>query len=124
MLSKENKELLSLIAQNGAITAENSADMMLKEKPEADLAGVYSMRDSFLAIKDKIEADEPLTRLEWVHLWTGAQVTKAIHVKNIEKWSAVVFEYENNLIPKLFEISKAENHEELVDKYFSENLTT
>jgi len=93
------------------------------ENKEKELEILVDMRNRFNALEDKILAGkEPLTLTDFIQLYAGAVVSRNIIEKNINTWIAVVKEYDENLIPKLYEVSKETDEEKfasLVDEYFS-----
>ena len=97
----------------------------LQEEPdkEKELAVLVDMRDRFNVLEDKIlKGEEPLTLTDFIQLYAGATVSRNIIQKNINTWTAVVKEYDDNLIPKLYEVaneSDAAKRDSLVDEYFS-----
>ena len=83
------------------------------------------MREKFFDIYDKLNNNKELSKSDYMILYTGALTTKETMQKNVNREMAVIAEYENNLIPKLFEISKANDMDAkiLVENYFNKNLT-
>lgn len=58
---------------------------------------------------------------DYIQLYAGATVSRNIIQKNINTWSAVVKEYDENLIPKLKEIAKEMDNNKrqaLIDDFF------
>lgn len=93
------------------------------EDKEKEIAVLVDMRDRFNALEDKILKNEtPLTLIDFIQLYAGATVSRNIIQKNINNWTAVVKEYDENLIPKLYEVaneSDQEKRDSLIEEYFS-----
>ena len=78
-------------------------------------------RDNFNKLEDKILKNEKLVLTDFIQLYAGAIVSRNIVQKNIETWTAVVKEYDDNLIPKLEEVAKLpddEKREILIEEFF------
>ena len=122
MISNQYKELFALVARNGAINGEKAMDVLKKNDSDADIKATADMTERFRQLEDKIHNDEELTGLDYVYLYAGATISREILAKNINTWTAIVQEYDTNLIPKLFEIAKETDpakQAELVEKSFS-----
>lgn len=123
MISKQYRELLALVARNGAINGEKAMEVLKKEQSEADTETTVKMTEIFRELEDRINAGGELTNLDYAYLYCGAIISREILVKNINSWTAIVHEYDTNLIPKLYEIAMetdAEKKAELITKNFSE----
>ena len=121
-MTNEYRELLAMVARNAAINGERAIE--LSEEKNEDVDKTEQMVQNFRDIEDRLNAGQELTSLDYVYLWAGASVSRTTIQKNIDKWTAVVHEYDISLIPKLFEIAKAPTDEEkqvLINKYFNEN---
>ena len=125
-MTQEWKDLLELVAQNGAINAEQAMDITKQQDPNANISTLTEMRDKFLDLKDKIHNDQVIEGMDFVNLWTGASISCALIEKNIRTWQAVVDNYRNSLLPKLYEIASAATEPEkqsvLFEEYFSKNI--
>ena len=125
-MTQEWKDLLELVAQNGAINAEQAMDITKQQDPNANISTLIEMRDKFLDLKDKIHNDQVIEGMDFVNLWTGASISCALIEKNIRTWQAVVDNYRNSLLPKLYEIASAvtepEKQRALFEEYFSKNI--
>ena len=125
-MTQEWKDLLELVAQNGAINAEQAMDITKQQDPNANISTLTEMRDKFLDLKDKIHNDQVIEGMDFVNLWTGASISCALIEKNIKTWQAVVDNYRNSLLPKLYEIASAvtepEKQRALFEEYFSKNI--
>lgn len=125
-MTQEWKDLLELVAQNGAINAEQAMDITKQQDPNANISTLIEMRDKFLDLKDKIHDDQVIEGMDFVNLWTGASISCALIEKNIKTWQAVVDNYRNSLLPKLYEIASAvtepEKQRALFEEYFSKNI--
>lgn len=125
MISKKYNELFQLVAQNAAMNAERAAELTKEADPNANLEPTYTMRDKFVALKDKLEANEELAMEDYANLWIGASVTRGLLMNNINKWTAVVKEYDENLLPKLYAIAlekDADKRQQMMEESFaSEN---
>ena len=122
-MNKQYQELFQLVARNGAINAEQAIEALKqKENNEEEIKLCLEMRDNFQKMEDKILAnEEPLTLPDYVQLYAGATASRNIIQKNINTWTAVVKEYDDNLIPKLMEVAKEVDDEKrasLVEEYF------
>ena len=123
MISEQYRELFALVARNGAINGEKAMDVLKKNDADADIKATAEMTDKFRALEDKIRNGEELSGLDYVYLYAGATISREILAKNINTWTAIVNEYDTNLIPKLFEIAKetdAEKKAKLVEENFSQ----
>lgn len=126
-LTKQYKDLFALVARNGAINGEKAMDVIAEKNPEEDLTNTKKMTQDFRDLEDKIEADEELTLLDFIHLWVGASISRTVIAKNVDTWTAVVKAYDEDLIPKLYEVAQSSNDDtkwqELVEEYFCKNLS-
>jgi hypothetical protein len=126
-LTQQYKDLFALVARNGAINGEKAMDVISEKNPEEDLTNTKKMTQDFRDLEDKIYADEELTLLDFVHLWVGASISRTVIAKNVNTWIAVVKAYDEDLIPKLYEIAQSSNDDvkwqELVEEYFCKNLS-
>ena len=123
MISEQYRELFALVARNGAINGEKAMDVLKKNDADADIKATAEMTDKFRALEDKIRNGEELSGLDYVYLYAGATISREILAKNINTWTAIVNEYDTNLIPKLFEIAKetdVEKQAKLVEENFSQ----
>lgn len=125
-MTQEWKDLLEMVAQNGAINTEQVMDITKQQDPNADISTLTEMRDKFEDLKSKINKSEPLAGMDFVNLWTGASISCALIEKNIKTWQAVVDTYRNTLLPKLYEIASAaaepERQKQMFDEFFSKNI--
>lgn len=125
-MTQEWKDLLELVAQNGAINAEQAMDITKQQDPNANISTLIEMRDKFLDLKDKIHNDQVIEGMDFVNLWTGASISCVLIEKNIKTWQAVVNNYRNSLLPKLYEIASAttepKKQKALFEEYFSKNI--
>ena len=112
-----------MVARNGALNAEKALEALGNNaEHEKDIEVLIEMRDRFNTLEDKILKGEELIVTDYVQLYAGAMVSRNIIQKNIDTWTAIVKEYDDNLIPKLYEISTADNdatREDLIEQYFS-----
>jgi hypothetical protein len=126
-LTQQYKDLFALVARNGAINGEKAMDVISEKNPEEDLTNTKKMTQDFRDLEDKIEADEELTLLDFIHLWVGASISRTVIAKNVDTWTAVVKAYDEDLIPKLYEVAQSSNDDtkwqELVEEYFCKNLS-
>ena len=125
-MTQEWKDLLELVAQNGAINAEQAMDITKQQDPSTNISTLTEMRDKFEDLKDRIHNDKPLAGMDFVNLWTGASVSCVLIEKNIKTWQAVVKTYQDTLLPKLYEIAslaaEPEKQQELFEDFFSKNI--
>ena len=126
-LKQQYKDLFALVARNGAINGEKAMDVISEKNPEEDLTNTKKMTQDFRDLENKIEADEELTLLDFIHLWVGASISRTVIAKNVDTWTAVVKAYDEDLIPKLYEVAQSSNDDtkwqELVEEYFCKNLS-
>ena len=126
-LTQQYKDLFALVARNGAINGEKAMDVISEKNPEEDLTNTKKMTQDFSDLEDKIESDEELTLLDFIHLWVGASISRTVIAKNVDTWTAVVKAYDEDLIPKLYEVAQSSNDDtkwqELVEEYFCKNLS-
>lgn len=123
MISEQYRELFALVARNGAINGEKAMDVLKKENSDADIKATADMTQKFRILEDKLRDGGELTGLDYVYLYSGATISREILAKNINTWTAIVNEYDTNLIPKLFEVAKEvepAKQAELVEKFFSQ----
>ena len=123
-MNKQYQDLFQVIARNGALNAEQAMKKVQEsEDKEREIAVLVDMRDRFNVLEDKILKNEtPLTLTDFIQLYAGATVSRNIIQKNITTWTAVVKEYDENLIPKLYEVaneSDQEKRDSLIEEYFS-----
>ena len=126
-LTQQYKDLFALVARNGAINGEKAMDVIAEKNPEEDLTNTKKMTQDFRNLEDKIEADGELTLLDFIHLWVGASISRTVIAKNVDTWTAVIKAYDEDLIPKLYEVAQSSNDDtkwqELVEEYFCKNLS-
>ena len=123
MISEQYRELFALVACNGAINGEKAMDILKKNDADADIEATAEMTYKFRVLEDKIRNGGELSGLDYVYLYAGATISREILAKNINTWTAIVNEYDTNLIPKLFEIAKetdVEKQAKLVEENFSQ----
>lgn len=123
-MNKQYQDLFQVVARNGALNAEKAMEALeAEENKEQELTVLIEMRDRFNVLEDKIlKGEEPLTVVDFIQLYAGAMVSRNIIQKNINTWTAIVKEYDDNLIPKLYEIANETDEEKrasLIDEYFS-----
>ena len=126
-LAQQYKDLFALVARNGAINGEKAMDVISEKNPEEDLTNTKKMTQDFRDLEDKINADEELSLLDFIHLWVGASISRTVIAKNVDTWTAVVKAYDEDLIPKLYEVAQSSNDDtkwqKLVEEYFCKNLS-
>ena len=124
MISNQYKELFALVARNGAINGEKAMDVLTKNNSETDIKATADMTQRFRELEDKIRNSEnlELSGLDYVYLYAGATISREILAKNVNTWTAIIHEYDTNLIPKLFEIAK-ETDPEKQTKFIEENFS-
>ena len=123
-MNKQFQDLFQVVARNGALNAEQAMKKLQEsEGKEKEIAILVDMRDRFNVLEDKItKGEEALTLTDFIQLYAGATVSRNIIQKNINTWTAVVKEYDDNLIPKLYEVANESDEEKraaLVDEFFS-----
>lgn len=123
-MNKQYQDLFQVVARNGALNAEKAMEALgTEENKEKELTVLIEMRDRFNVLEDKVlKGEEPLTIVDFIQLYAGAMVSRNIIQKNINTWTAIVKEYDDNLIPKLYEIANETDEEKrasLIDEYFS-----
>lgn len=123
-MNKQYQELFQLVARNGALNAERAmATIGVADTDEKkhNIEVLTEARDNFNKLEDKILKNEKLVLTDFIQLYAGAIVSRNIVQKNIETWTAVVKEYDDNLIPKLEEVAKLpddEKREILIEEFF------
>lgn len=124
MISNQYKELFALVARNGAINGEKAMEILKNGNPDADIKATADMTQRFRELEDKIRNSEnlELSGLDYVYLYAGATISREILAKNVNTWTAIIHEYDTNLIPKLFEIAKETDPEKQV-KFVEENFS-
>lgn len=123
-MNKQFQDLFQVVARNGALNAEQAMKKLQEsEDKEKEIAVLIDMRDRFNALEDKItKGEETLTLSDFIQLYAGATVSRNIIQKNINTWTAVVKEYDDNLIPKLYEVANESDEKKrsvLIDEFFS-----
>ena len=123
-MNKQFQDLFQVVARNGALNAEQAMKKLQEsENKEKEIAVLVDMRDRFNALEDKItKGEETLTLSDFIQLYAGATVSRNIIQKNINTWTAVVKEYDDNLIPKLYEVANESDEKKrsvLIDEFFS-----
>ena len=123
-MNKQYQDLFQMVARNGALNAEKAIEALKgAEDKEKEIEVLVDMRDRFNVLEDKIlKNEEPLSLTDFIQLYAGATVSRNIIQKNINTWTAMVKEYDDNLIPKLYEIANekdSEKREALMDEYFN-----
>ena len=108
-MNKQYRDLFQMVARNGALNGENAVAAM-KQDTENDhtkeIESVLSTRDMFTNLEDRLLAGEDISINDYILLYAGAMVTRNTLQKNIDKWTAVVKAYDEDLIPKLTEVAK------------------
>lgn len=125
-MNKQFQDLFQVVARNGALNAEQAMKKLQESEDkdkEKEIAVLVDMRDRFNVLEDKItKGEETLTLTDFIQLYAGATVSRNIIQKNINTWTAVVKEYDDNLIPKLYEVANESDEEKraaLIDEFFS-----
>lgn len=124
-MNKQYQELFQLVARNGALNAERAmATIGVADTDEKkhNIEVLTEARDNFNKLEDKILKNEKLVLTDYIQLYAGATVSRNIIQKNIDTWSAVVREYDENLIPKLTEVAKETDETKrmtLIEDFFS-----
>lgn len=122
-MNKQYQELFQMVARNGALNAEKAMETLGKDADAEKIDVLIEMRDRFNLLEDKFlkgESDFELT--DFMQLYAGAMVSRNIIQKNIDTWAAIVKEYDDNLIPKLYEVASTTDDAKrasLVEEYFS-----
>ena len=123
-MNKQYQKLFQMVARNGALNAEKAIEALTGvEDKENETKTLVEMRDRFNALEDKIlKGKEELDIMDYIQLYAGAMVSRNIIQKNVNTWTAIVKEYDDNLIPKLYDIAKETEEEKrtsLIEQYFS-----
>lgn len=113
-----------MVARNGALNAEKALEVIGPDNTEKEeqVKVLLEMRDNFNVLEDKILKNENLEIVDYIQLYAGAIVSRNVIQKNINTWTAIVKEYDDNLIPKLYEVANetdSDKRESLIDEYFS-----
>lgn len=123
-MNKQYQNLFQMVTRNGALNAEKAMEALNgAEDKEKETKVLVDMRDRFNVLEDKItKGEEALTLTDFIQLYAGAMVSRNIIQKNINTWTAVVKEYDDNLIPKLYEVANETDEAKrasLIDEFFS-----
>ena len=124
-MNKQYQELFQLVARNGAINAENAMSTLAKDTEKdhtKEFEVLTETRDMFNNLEDRLRNGEELNEKDYILLYAGATVSRNILQKNINTWTAVVKEYDENLIPKLTEVAKETDETKrltLIEDFFS-----
>lgn len=123
-MNKQYQNLFQMVARNGALNAEKAMEALNGvEDKEKEINVLVDMRDRFNVLEDKIiKGEEALALTDFIQLYAGAMVSRNIIQKNINTWTAVVKEYDDNLIPKLYEVANETDEAKrasLIDEFFS-----
>lgn len=124
-MNKQYQELFQLVARNGALNAENAMSALAKDKENdhtKEFQVLTETRDMFNNLEDRLLNNEQINEKDYILLYAGATVSRNIIQKNIDTWSAVVREYDENLIPKLTEVVKETDETKrmtLIEDFFS-----
>lgn len=108
-MNKQYQELFQLVARNGAINAENAMSALAKDTEKdhtKEFEVLTETRDMFNSLEDRLHNGEEIDEKDYILLYAGATVSRNILQKNINTWTALVKEYDENLIPKLTEVAK------------------
>lgn len=122
-MNKQYQELFQMVARNGALNAEKAMETLGENADAEKIDVLVEMRDRFNLLEDKFlkgESDFELT--DFMQLYAGAMVSRNIIQKNIDTWAAIVKEYDDNLIPKLYEVASTTEDAKrasLIEEYFS-----
>lgn len=125
-MNKQYRDLFQLVARNGALNAENAMKAISEDKEQdhsKEIASLTSTRDMFNNLEDRLLAGEEIAFQDYVLLYAGAVVTRNLVQKNINTWTAVVKEYDENLIPKLTEVTHESDEikrKTLIEDFFGE----
>lgn len=125
-MNKQYRELFQLVARNGALNAETAIKTISEDKEQdhsKEIASLTSTRDMFNNLEDRLLAGEEIAFQDYVLLYAGAVVTRNLVQKNINTWTAVVKEYDENLIPKLTEVTHESDEikrKTLIEDFFGE----
>lgn len=123
-MNKQYTDLFQVVARNGALNAEKAMDAIGLDNSDKqeEIKVLTEMRDKFNLLEDKILKEETLEIVDYIQLYAGAMVSRNIIQKNIDTWTAIVKEYDDNLIPKLYEVANTTDDDRrntLVDEFFS-----
>lgn len=123
-MNKQYTDLFQVVARNGALNAEKAMDAIGLDNSDKqeEIKVLTEMRDKFNVLEDKILKGETLEIVDYIQLYAGAMVSRNIIQKNIDTWTAIVKEYDDNLIPKLYEVANTTDDDRrntLVDEFFS-----
>lgn len=124
-MNKQYQELFQLVARNGAINAENAMSALAKDTEKdhtKEFEVLTETRDMFNSLEDRLRNGEEIGEKDYILLYAGATVSRNILQKNINTWTALVKEYDENLIPKLTEVAKETDEIKritLIEDFFS-----
>lgn len=122
-MNKQYRELLATCALNAAIVGENAVEAEEKQNPEKDNSASIEMIEEFRDMHARLVHGEDLEVSDYAKLWVGTTVAVRTLQKNINTWTAVVKEYQDKVLPHLYEIAMTEDKEKaygLIKEYFGE----
>lgn len=108
MLKEEYKNLFAMIARNGQICGENAIEVFssekgdnLSEEDRESLKNTEKTIEAYRELEDKILNNKPLDTTDYNYLYIAAKIARPALERNVIRWTAVLNEYDNNLIPNL-----------------------
>lgn len=104
-MDKKYKELFTLITQNLANTAEMVMDLHKRNNDEKEYEIAQSMRDDYLVLKDKLDADETLNKMDYARLLVGAVIIVSQLENRIKSEQDALQGYKLDILPKLDQIN-------------------
>ena len=119
-MDKQYKILFSELAKTTSILAEQVMDYDHEQGDEKGEKTATVMRDDFMALHDKIEAEQTLEKNDYAKLLVGSYIVANNLRDKIRTLKESVVSYDEVLIPRLKEIVDSETDDvtELAEKIF------
>lgn len=121
-MNKKYKELFTLIANNLEITAEKAMEQNQKNNDLNAYKVSKEMRSKYARLHDLLRSEQvnyALTSSDYADLFIGSFLVVQQLKEQKKQLQAVIDGYENDLMPKLKELTECkENIEELAEKLF------
>ena len=104
-MDKRYRDLFTLIAQTIANTAEQVMDLHKNNNEEKEYQTAEIMRDDYLNLHDKLEAEQDLSKADYARLLVGAVIVTTQLDNKIKSEQKALQGYKIDVIPKLDQIN-------------------
>lgn len=104
-MDKRYRNLFTLIAQTIANTAEQVMDLHKNNNEEKEYQTAEIMRDDYLNLRDKLEAEQDLSKADYARLLVGAIIVTTQLDNKIKSEQKALQGYKIDVIPKLDQIN-------------------